>query len=145
MADNAVVVNEENRAPEFKLNDKVITATTRMVAENTDAISTDDDATDVATDNIGTPVTATDLSGSTPDTLTYTLDGRDAAMFRVRQDENRIVLISDEGGQIEVGAGTKLDYERKKSYMVTVTATDPSQASATIDVTINVTDVDEPP
>ena len=34
---------------------------------------------------------------------------------------------------------------RKKSYMVTVTATDPSLASATIDVTINVTDVNEPP
>ena len=43
MAANVVVVNQENRAPEFKLNDKVITATTRMVAENTDALSTDDD------------------------------------------------------------------------------------------------------
>ena len=44
-------------------------------------------------------------------------------------------------------AGTKLDYEtKKKSYMVTVTATDPSLASCTtIDVTINVTDVNEPP
>ena len=46
-----VVVNQENRAPEFKLNDKVITATTRMVAENTDALSTDDDATDDTADN----------------------------------------------------------------------------------------------
>ena len=49
-------------------------------------------------------------------------------------------------GQITVGADTKLDYEsNKKSYMVTVTATDPSQAMTTIDVTINVTDVDEAP
>ena len=49
------------------------------------------------------------------------------------------------GGQIEVGAGTKLDYEKKKSYMVTVTATDPSQDSATIDVTINIMPVNEAP
>ena len=143
MATNAVVVNRENRAPEFKLNGKVITATTRMVAENTDALPTDDDTTDDLADNIKVPgddrtkdpVMATDMSGTTDDTLTYTLGGRDEALFRVRSDT----------GHIEVGADTKLDYERKKSYMVTVTATDPSLASATIDVTINVTDVNEPP
>ena len=39
----------------------------------------------------------------------------------------------------------KLDYETKKSYMVTVTATDPDGLSASIDVTIMVTDVDEAP
>ena len=143
MAANAVVVNEENRAPEFKLNDKVITATTRMVAEDADALSTDDDTADVTTDNVGMPVTATDMSGTTPDTLTYTLAGRDAAMFRVRQDAPD--TDENEGGQIEVAADTELDYETKKSYMVTVTATDPSLASATIDVTINVTDVNEAP
>ena len=45
-----------------------------------------------------------------------------------------------------MGADTELDYEsNKKTYMVTVTATDPSQAMTTIDVTINVTDVNEPP
>ena len=81
------------------------------------------------------PVMATDMSGTTNDTLTYTLGGRDAAMFRVRSDT----------GHIEVGADTILDYEKKKSYMVTVTATDPSLLSATIDVTIDVTDVNEPP
>ena len=41
--------------------------------------------------------------------------------------------------------GTNLDYEKKNSYMVTVTATDPSLASATIDVTINVVNVNEGP
>ena len=41
--------------------------------------------------------------------------------------------------------GTKVDYEKKNSYMVTVTATDPSLASATIDVTINVVNVNEGP
>ena len=144
MADNLVVVNQENQPPEFKLNDKVITATTRMVAENTDADSEDDtsDTNDPADDIMAPgddrtkdPVMATDISGTTPDTLTYTLGGRDAASFRVRSDT----------GQIEVGADTELDYETKKSYMVTVTATDPSLLSAAIDVTINVTDVNERP
>ena len=108
------------------------------------ALSTDDDTADDAADNIGMPVTATDMSGTTPDTLTYTLAGRDAAMFRVRQDDPD-TTDANEGGQIEVAADTDLDYETKKSYMVTVTATDPSLASATIDVTINVTDVNEAP
>ena len=145
MADNLVVVNQENQPPEFKLNDKVITSTTRMVVENTEANSEDDAAraSNVEADDIMAPgddrtmdaVMATDMSGTTPDTLTYTLGGRDAALFRVRSDS----------GIIEVGADTKLDYEKKKSYMVMVTATDPSLRSATIDVTINVTDVNEPP
>ena len=144
-AANPVVVNQENQPPAFKLNNKVITATTRMVAENTEANSEDDaaGASNSETDDIMAsgndrtkdPVMATDMSGTTNDTLTYTLGGRDEAMFRVRSDT----------GHIEVGTGTKLDYEKKKSYMVTVTATDPSLVSATIDVTINVTDVNEPP
>ena len=54
--------------------------------------------------------------------------------------------ISDRAlGQITVGSGTKLDYETKDTYMVTVTATDSYQESATITVTIKVIDVDEPP
>ena len=48
-------------------------------------------------------------------------------------------------GQIAVGSGTKLDYEGKRTYMVTVTATDPLGASTSIPVTIEVTDVDEAP
>ena len=145
-ADNKVVVNRENRTPEFREGgDKPVMQATRSVAENTMAVSTDDDtAEDGDTDdNIGMPVNATDMSVPT-DTLTYTLAGRDAAMFRVRQD-NPITTEANEGGQIEVGAGTMLDYEKKKSYMVMLTATDPSLASATIDVTINVMDEDEPP
>ena len=51
--------------------------------------------------------------------MTYTLEGADAASFTVRQDNPGTVEV-DEGGQIEVGAGTKLDYETKQTYTVTV-------------------------
>ena len=93
-------------------------AATRSVAENAAPGS-----------NIGTPVTATD---SDADTLTYTLGGADAASF----------TIVNTSGQLQ----TKelLDYEVTPSYTVTVTATDPSGAADTIDVTITVINVDEP-
>ena len=51
----------------------------------------------------------------------------------------------DEGGQIKVKSGTKLDFETRTTYMVTITATDSFSESASIDVTITVTDVDEAP
>ena len=68
-------------------------------------------------------------------------------MFRVRQDNPNTTDVN-EGGQIEVGANAKLDYEKKNSYMVTLTVTDGSGASnnsASIAVTIHVTDLDEAP
>ena len=49
------------------------------------------------------------------------------------------------GGQISLKTGTKLDYEDRTTYMVTVTAADPDGESASVDVTIKVTDVDEAP
>ena len=87
---------------------------------------------------MGEPVTATDPNSVDNDKLTYTLSGTDAASFTISSD-------SDTAGQISVGSGVKLDYETKKSYMVTVTATDPSGLSGSIDVTIKVTDMDEAP
>ena len=93
------------------------------VAENTKALAglDDDDATpatgradtDQCGDNVGRVVTATDASGENLEALIYTLGGADADKFRVRSN-----------GQIEVGAGTKLDYETKDTYMVTLTAED---------------------
>ena len=84
---------------------------------------------------MGDPVTATDADSG--DTLTYALSGVDAMYF----------TIDTSTGQITVGADTMLDYEAEKStYMVTVTATDDSDAhnnSASIAVTINVTNVNE--
>ena len=67
------------------------------------------------------------------DTLTYTLGGTDAASFS----------IVSTSGQLQTKAA--LDKEEKDTYMVMVTATDPSGLSATINVTIKVTNVAEPP
>ena len=88
--------------------------------------------TDVA-DNVGSVITATDPDPNT-EALIYTLGGANADKFRVRDN-----------GQIEVGAGTELDYETKDTYMVTVMAEDSFGESASIMVTIMVTDVDEAP
>ena len=71
------------------------------------------------------------------DMLTYTLGGADADMFRVRSN-----------GQIEVSEKAKLNYEDDTSHTVTLTADDgvnASNSTATITVTIYVTDVDEAP
>ena len=92
---------------------------TRTVAENT-----------AAGMNIGDPVTATDPDN---DTLTYSLSGTDAASFDIGMST----------GQLMTKAA--LDYETKMSYMVTVTATDPDGESDSIEVTINVTNVEEDP
>ena len=133
-ADNMVAEDTRNRAPVFDDQDTETdgvqnTETTRKVEENAKAV--DDDA--VATDNVGRPVMATDPDPNV-DILTYTLGGPDKDSFTVRDN-----------GQIEVGADPNLDYETKTTYMVTVMAEDSFGASATIMVTITVTDMDEAP
>ena len=77
------------------------------------------------------PVAATDPNPG--DTLTYTLGGTDAASFAI--------VAAD--GQLQTKAA--LDHEDKDSYSVTVTATDSLQQTTTINVTIDVNDVDEAP
>ena len=93
------------------------TTATRSIAENTGANT-----------NIGDPFTATDVDANT--TLAYTLDGTDAASFS----------INSTNGQLRTSAA--LDYEKKTSYTVRITVSD-SELTDTIDVTINVTNVDE--
>ena len=101
----------------------------RSVAENS-----------AASTNVGAVVTATDPEG---DTLTYSLTGTDASKFD----------IGSATGQISVKTGNIPNYEAKTSYSVTVNVTDKKKADGTADtaiddtiaVTINVTDVNEPP
>ena len=104
-----------NRAPVFSAGN----STTRSVDENSASGA-----------NVGARVTARDPDG---DSLTYTLAGTDASSFNVAAR-----------GQIQVRDGTNLDYEgEKNTYVVEVTATDPSGASDMITVTVNVTNVGE--
>ncbi len=94
------------------------TSTTRSIAENR-----------AAGENIGEPVAATDTDD---DPLTYSIGGADASSF----------TIDTATGQLKTKA--LLDYETKNSYSVMITVSDGSLTD-TINVTINVTDVDESP
>ena len=79
-------------------------------------------------ENIGEPVEASDADG---DELSYMLGGADAAAFE----------IDEVSGQLRTSDA--LDYERRSSYRVTVTAADTSGKSAVTDVTIMVINQDE--
>ena len=109
---------DTNEPPEFEEG----TSAPRTIAENTPS-----------GDPIGAPVTATDPDDRAS-VLRYTLSGRDAASFAI-----------DASGQLSVGDGTVLDYETKREYRVTVTVTDPANATDRITVTIAVSDVNEVP
>ena len=94
------------------------TSTTRSIAENT-----------AAGVSIGTAITATDTNN---DILTYTLSGTEASAFS----------IDSSTGQLQTKSA--LDYETKRSYIVTITVSD-GTLTDTISVTINVTAIDETP
>ena len=106
-----------NRGPEFVNQDP----TDRTVNENSAEAAL-----------VGGAVEAVDADN---DVLVYTISGVDAGSFDVIAAT----------GQITVGAGTSLDFETRTSYQVTLTVSDPSGASDTIDVDVKVTNVDEPP
>ncbi len=93
--------------------------TTRSVEENT-----------AAGTNIGSAVTATD--SDTGDTLTYSLRGTDTASFAIESTT----------GQLKTSA--PLNYEVKDTYTLTVVVDD-GTIEDTIEVTINVTDANDPP
>ena len=105
-----------NAAPVF-----ADSATTRSFPENTPPGQ-----------NIGPPVTAEDADG---DPLTYALEGADATSFDIELAT----------GQLKTKSGISYDHETRPSYSVTVRATDPQDASDTIDVSIHVTNVPEKP
>ena len=106
-------------------------STTRTVPENSSSET-----------NVGAAVTASDSDGD-GDTLTYSLGGTDATSFD----------IDSTTGQIKTTTGVTYNFEASKNtYQVTVSVhdgkdadgnADTSTIDATIDVTINLSNVDE--
>ena len=94
-------------------------ARARSVAENT-----------ASGENVGAAVTATNPNN---EAMLYSLEGTDVASF---------AFVSESG---QILTSSALDHETKDSYSVTVKAQIPGGLSATVPVTITVTDVDEPP
>ena len=82
---------------------------------------------------IGGPVEATDTNTADNTRLTYAVSGTHSAMVSIDQDS----------GQLSVR--TLLDHETTPTLQLRVTATDPSALTATKQVTVTVTDVDETP
>ena len=109
-----VNLTDVNEAPAF-----ASASATRQVAENSPAGT-----------SVGASITATDPDG---DALTYSLSGADAASFG----------IDAATGQIATIAGVAYDYETKSSYSLTAEAVDAGGMSASIAVTVNLTDVVE--
>ena len=107
-----------NRAPVFP--DATLS---RAVAENS-----------VADVNVGAVIPeATDADG---DTLAYSMEGTDAASFNFNVSSR----------QITTKSGVSYDHEAtKNSYSVTIKADDSMDGTDTVAVTINVTDLNEPP
>ena len=144
-----VLLDTRNKAPVFKdSKGNTITMAERSVAESATAADPSDDAiADNAADNVGGTIRVDDPNlGATAqgDSLAFSLSGSDASKFRIRGP-----AASETGAtrnvQIEVKAGTKFDYETKDTYMVTLTATDDYGETADLELTINITDVNDAP
>ncbi len=105
-----------NNAPVFDPD-----TATRTIAENTAAGTAIGAVIPEATD------------ADTGDTLTYSMEGTDAASFTFTAATRQL------------STKAALDYEAKSSYTVTIKADDNNGGTDTMAVTINVTDVDEPP
>ena len=112
-------INTDNNAPEFSAP-----TASRSFEEN------EGDETTTSAMDIGV-FTATDDDN---DQLTYSLEGSDSASF----------TIVEQTGQLRTKAGVNYNHEAKSRYRFTIRASDDT-ASDTIAVTVNVTDVDEPP
>ena len=80
-------------------------------------------------------VTAIDPDG---ETITYSVGGADETAF------NEDFSLNTSSGVITVKSDATIDHESRPSYSVWIRATDTALKRATVDVTINVTDVDEP-
>ena len=114
------VVAAANSDPTFPMSPAA-----REVTENT-----------AAGQNVGAVLTASDSDG---DTLTYTLEGTDAASFELD------TTTTPGSAQIQTKTGVSYDHEVKSSYTVEVKADDNNGGTASVTVTITITDVSEPP
>ena len=124
-------ITDANDAPVFSEGSSAM----RSIAENT--------ASGV---NIGSVVAATD--DDIDDTLTYTLGGTNASSFSIvsttGQLQAKAPLVFD-GTTGQLLSTHTYNYEGKSSYSLTVSVSDGNGGSDSIAVTINITDVNEPP
>ena len=137
-----VQVRATNAEGDSRWSDPPVSGRTNSPANNAPEFATDTtsrsftetvgDAAVSTAGNVGAVVTATDADS---DTLTYSLEGTDAAKFG----------IVSSSGQIQTKVGEKYDREAKASYSVTVKADDSNGGSDTIAVTITVDNAVEKP
>ena len=136
LSSNAVT-GTANTRPLYGLSEVFQVAAAVVVPNNPPAFSADTAARSVAENtaagqNVGAALTATDADS---DTLTYTLEGTDAASFDIVSGS----------GQIRTRTGVTYNHEAKSTHTVIVKADDGNGGTDTVTVTITVTDVDEPP
>ncbi|MCY4417550.1 MAG: cadherin domain-containing protein [Chloroflexi bacterium] len=112
-----ITVIDDNVAPEFDDG----TSTTRSVAENSPAGTA-----------VGEPVEATDLNNAS---LTYEISSQQGGPY----------IVDTATGQIRVGDVATLDHERRTTQRVNLKVEDPDGLSDTIQVQIEVANVNEPP
>ena len=115
-------VDGRNRAPEFTGIDLTLSIPETL-----------GDLTETNARNIGTPATATDADSG--DTITYSLEGSDAAHL----------AIDPSTGQVSTKVDETYDHESKTRLLVTVKADDGNGGTDTAAVSIAITDVNEPP
>ena len=127
---NAVVGS--NRAPAFA-DDESTTEVDESMNREIEQLEGDFTSNTDNTD-LGDAVAAVDPDTGETALLTYALSG-DAASFDIVRSS----------GQLQIRSGTTLDHETKDSYVVMVTATDPGGLSASVTVTIKVTNDPEEP
>ena len=136
LSSNAVT-GTANTRPMYGLSAVFQVAAAVVVPNNPPAFSADTADRSVpentaAAQDVGAVLTATDADS---DTLTYTLEGTDAASFDIVSGS----------GQIRTRTGVTYNHEAKSTHTVIVKADDGNGGTDTITVTITVTDVDEPP
>ena len=138
-ADEAIVVSAWHGATSLGTRVITILANDEPIVGNTAPVFTDGRtaARSIAENSrpnraIGIPLTATDIDSG--DTLSYSLDGPDDGFFTVVPTS----------GQLRTRSGVTYDHEARSRYQVAVSVSD-DEDTASIDVTVDVTDVDEPP